>query len=167
MAVKRPRHEADQSLRQEPRLRAALQSQISLHAVHKDSYILQTLPELRNSYVSEGPAQVWIKNTHGQLHMYIQGSPAETPNPTYKKTVGRSMTNLPPVLSPKSILPPPLPRCTFIPARKTSARLSKCSKLATWNYVTWNWSCGVHVHYMYCRIQNTPMQVAVTEVTKG
>jgi hypothetical protein len=40
--------------------------------------------------------------------------------PTYEKLIGRCMTAPPLVLSPSSILPPPLPHWAFLPARKIS-----------------------------------------------
>jgi len=41
--------------------------------------------------------------------------------PTRWNMIGRSMTDLPPVLSPSSVLPPPLSHCAFIPATKNAA----------------------------------------------
>jgi hypothetical protein len=40
------------------------------------------------------------------MYPYIEGSPTEIQNPTHWKVTGRSTTDLPPVLSPSSILPP-------------------------------------------------------------
>jgi hypothetical protein len=57
--------------------------------------------------IVEGPAQVGIEYTCGQLRMYIKESPAEIKIPTHWNQIGRSMTAPPPVLSPSSILPPP------------------------------------------------------------
>jgi hypothetical protein len=46
------------------------------------------------SYIPEGPAQVGIEYTHGQLYTYMfrQRSPTETQTPTYWNLMGRSMT---------------------------------------------------------------------------
>jgi hypothetical protein len=48
--------------------------------------------------------------------MYIKRSVVEIQTPTHWNLIGGSMTALPPVLSPNSILRPPSSHCTFIPA---------------------------------------------------
>jgi hypothetical protein len=128
--VKRLRHKADQSSLQVPRLRMRgatpplpsmspwrTQGQVYFRDAPR---ITKYFRKARHKYESR---------IHMVNYICIYRNPVEIQTPTYKKTVGRSMTKPPPVLSPKSILPLPLPHCTFIPARKTSARLSKCSKL--------------------------------------
>jgi len=77
---------------------------------------LHTHPALHNSHVLEGPALVEFCAKLERI-MYTQGHPTEIKTPAYWKLTGRSMTALPPVLSPSSILPPLLSRCVFIAAR--------------------------------------------------
>jgi hypothetical protein len=71
-------------------------------------------------------AQVGIRHTCGQLHVYIQGSPVKNQTPTRRYLIGRSMTAPLRVLSPSSILPPPASHCAFIPRwKKKSAPVKK------------------------------------------
>ena len=87
---------------------------------------LQTLPDLRNSYIPDGPAQVGIKYTYVQLYMYTQGSPDEIRTPTHtRELIGSSTTAPPPVLSPSSILPPPSSHGVIIPAKRNLVLVSK------------------------------------------
>jgi hypothetical protein len=88
-------------------------------------------PGLRNGYVPEHPAnfanfaQGGIQCTC-QLYTDILGSrpTVEIQTPTHWNLISRSMIAPPSVLSPTSILPPPLSQCAFIPARKNSAPFS-------------------------------------------
>jgi hypothetical protein len=52
-------------------------------------------------------------------------SPVETQTPTHWNLIGRSTTALPSVLSPSNILPPHASLYEFIPASKSSERVSK------------------------------------------
>jgi hypothetical protein len=49
--------------------------------------------------------------TYGQLDLYMQGSPAEIQTTTRCSLIGSSMTAGTPVLSPSSLLLPPLSHC--------------------------------------------------------
>jgi len=64
-------------------------------------------------------AQVKNDYTYGQLYMHTPCSPAEIGTSTYWNLTGRSITALPLVLSPSSILPSPSSHSAFIPQRKT------------------------------------------------
>jgi len=55
----------------------------------------------------------------------MQGSQNKIQPLTPRNIIGRSMTALPPVLSPSSILPPPSSHCVSIPAKKNPACLSE------------------------------------------
>ena len=57
-----------------------------------------------------------VGRTRGQLYLYIQGSPVEIHILAHWNLIVRSMTALPPVLSPNSILRLPSSHCAFIPA---------------------------------------------------
>jgi len=83
------------------------------------AFLLQTLPDWRNSSAPEGLAQVQFCASRNWLYiwssMYIQA------NSIHWNLIGRSTTALPPVLSPSSILPATLSDCAHIPAWKNSA----------------------------------------------
>jgi len=80
-----------------------------------------TLRDWRNSFVPEHLVQVGTAYAYGQLYLYIHGSPAEIQTPTPWKLIGRSVTALPPLLSPSSILSRPLIHGAFFPTRKNSS----------------------------------------------
>jgi hypothetical protein len=88
--------------------------------LHRQAYVgkyRETLPDLRNSYVPNGPAQFGIEYSYGRQYMYILlGSPSENQTPKHW-----SLT----VLSPSSILPPPSSHLTLTPATKNWAWVSK------------------------------------------
>ena len=82
---------------------------------------------------------------------YIRGSLVEIQTPTYWNPIGRSMTALPPLLSPSSILPPSS-HWVFVPARKTATRVSKkcyvififyCASLKSRNLNCVSWVASV------------------------
>jgi len=77
---------------------------------------LSTHLGLHNSHVLDGLALVEFCAKSERI-MNTQGHPTEIKIPAYRKLNGRSMTALPPVLSPSSILPQLLSRCVFIAAR--------------------------------------------------
>jgi hypothetical protein len=92
------------------------------------SFRLATLPDLRSRYGPEGPAQVGTEYTYGQVRICryaIKGRPVETQSPTLWNLISRNMTAQAPVLSPSSILPPPLCHLAFITTRKYMARVWK------------------------------------------
>jgi len=60
--------------------------------------------------------------THGQIDVFIDNGPAEIQTPTHWNPIGHSLTALPPVLSPSSILTLPWSLCAFMVARRNSAR---------------------------------------------
>ena len=84
---------------------------------------IQTLNNLRTGYRPEDPTPVGIQYKCGQIYVYKQRIPVDTQTPTHQKLIGRSMAAPPHVLSPSSILPPPLSHCAIIPARKNSLRV--------------------------------------------
>lgn len=93
----------------------------------------EKLPDLWNSYVTDGPAQVQFcagQNavyTYCQLYMCFEYSPVEIRTPTHRKPIGRGMTAPPPMLSSSSIRPTISSHCHVILARKNPARsLKKC-----------------------------------------
>jgi len=66
---------------------------------------METLHNLRSSYVPEGSAlvqfpQVTIEYTYRQIYIYIQGSPVEIKTATHRNLTGRSMTAPPPCCRP-------------------------------------------------------------------
>jgi hypothetical protein len=92
---------------------------------------VQPLPGLRSGYVltdhvqKSNFVQVKILYICGQLCTYTQRSPPEIQAQTHWNLISPSMTAPPPVLSPSSILLPPLSYCAFVPTRKYSACISK------------------------------------------
>jgi len=76
---------------------------------------MQTLAEMRNRYVREGPSQVGTEYVCvcvcvcGQLYIYIQGGPVEIQTPAYPGTwsVATWPAGRPPVLLLSSVLPSP------------------------------------------------------------
>lgn len=85
-------------------------------------------PDLRGSYVLQGPLQVELCASRNWLCVHIVsfscGSPAESKTPTYWNLIGHNMTVLPPVLPSTSIVPSPSLHSVFIPARKNPVRIS-------------------------------------------
>jgi len=88
---------------------------------------LQTLPDLRSSYVLQEPEQVNFCTsqnrvyTYGQMHMCIPVSPAEKPNPNTMETHSPEYDNPTTyVIAQLYSSVPPLPRCAFIPTRENS-----------------------------------------------
>ena len=63
------------------------------HSAHANAMNewLQTLPNLCNRYVAEGPLQVTTEYTHGQLFMYTQLSPYEICNERYATKTNSSL----------------------------------------------------------------------------
>jgi hypothetical protein len=59
-------------------------------------------------------AQVRTDFTYGHLYVYLQRSTVDIQTPTHWNLIGLSMTAPSRVLSPSSILPPPLTHCAFI-----------------------------------------------------
>ena len=86
----------------------------------RHTYKVQTLPDLG---ILEGPAQIKIEYTHGQLHAYIQGSPVQIQTPAHSNPKCRKMTARSPVLWPRSILPPPLSHCVSVPKTENPTRV--------------------------------------------
>lgn len=84
----------------------------------------QALSNLCNSYNLEGPAQVGISYSCGQLYMRVQGSSVEIQTATHWNLIGHSMTIQKAVLSLSSSLLPPM-SCAFISTRKNSVHSSK------------------------------------------
>jgi hypothetical protein len=72
------------------------------------------------SYVPEGPAQVGIENTYGQLYLHITRESSWNPN-----SITLELDRSSPVLSTSSILPSPSALCACVRARKNSARISE------------------------------------------
>jgi hypothetical protein len=64
-------------------------------------------------------------------------------NPTHWNPIGRSLTALPPVLSPSSILPAPSPQYAYIPARGKFGAVQKIISLLYFLQKCAN--CGVSV----------------------
>ena len=96
-------------------------------------FFIQTLPDLRNCYVPENPAQIEFCASRYWIHLwsteyictYAQVSPVEIQTTAHWNLIGHSITAPSLVLSPSSILPPPSSRCAFITARKNLLRASK------------------------------------------
>jgi hypothetical protein len=112
--------------------------------------IVQTLLNLHNSDSLEGLTRsnfshVTIECMYGQLFVYRQWSPAEIQTQTQWNLTGHGMLVPLPVISPRSILHPPLSHCAFVPTRKNLACVTKmllfqflCAILkkivSVWNY---------------------------------
>jgi hypothetical protein len=84
--------------------------------------IVQTLPNLHNSYGLEGLtgsnfAQVTIECMYGQLFVYRQWSPAEIQTQAHWNLIAHGMIVPLHVISPSSIQPP-FSHCAFLPTRK-------------------------------------------------
>jgi hypothetical protein len=81
-------------------------------------YVTVTFSEVRRkSNLAQGTTEC----AYGQTYRRREKSPAEMENPAHCTLVGPSMTAMPAVLSPSSILPPSSSHCASIPARKNSA----------------------------------------------
>jgi hypothetical protein len=74
--------------------------------------------------VSEGPAQVGIQYTYGQMYMRIKGSLGDNHAPAHWNPIGCSVNAVPPVLSPSSIFLLPF-HYTFNTERKNLAQVLK------------------------------------------
>jgi hypothetical protein len=70
-------------------------------------------------------AKFGIEYTHGQICLYIEGSPVEIQTPGHRILIGCNVTALPAALLPSSILLPPLSHSTFILTSKNSACIFK------------------------------------------
>lgn len=123
---------------------------IFMCGIHSDD--IWTLPDLHSRCVWKGLAPVefcasynWVY-VLSNFYVYIQGSPNETHTSTHSNLISCGMTTLLPLLSPSSILVPPLSHYAFIPARKNLAHISHrlfifsstmCSHAHMWIQVTW------------------------------
>jgi len=70
-------------------------------------------------------SQDTIECMYGQLFVYRQWSPAEIQTQTYWNLTGHGMLVPLPVISPSSILHPPLSHYAFVPTRKNEACVAK------------------------------------------
>ena len=96
---------------------------VFLHMMTKASF----LNEYRHSctYPVITFRKTWSKSDFSIHTVKYIGSPAEIQTSAHWNLIGRSMTASPPVLSSRSILPPPSSHCTSIPARNNSAHVSQ------------------------------------------
>lgn len=92
--------------------------------------IVQTLPNLQNSYGLEGLTrsnfpQVTFECMYGQLFVYRQWSLAEIQTQAHWNLIAHGMIVPLPVISPSSILQPPFSHCAFLPTRKNLVHVVK------------------------------------------
>ena len=83
-----------------------------------------TLPDLRGTYILEGPALVGIQYTCGQLHMHVQGSLTDVHTAILEPDWPQRDHPAAFVITWQFFLPPKS-HCPFIPARKNLAHISE------------------------------------------
>jgi hypothetical protein len=76
--------------------------------------LLSTVVVFQNVWHKLNFVHIGIADTCGQLCVfYVLGSPGETETPTHWKLIGHRMSDLPSVLLPSSIFPPPSCHCFY------------------------------------------------------